>query len=320
MRRHRIDLHAHFVPPFYREALRRRGISRIAGAPFPSWTPAAAMRFMQRYGIQAQVVCISEPGVSVFGDAEAAALARQVNTYAAELLRDHPTRFGALALLPLPQVDASVTEVAYALDELGLDGVVLQASYDGRTLADPAFAPVLAELDRRGAYVFVHPGAPPPDDRPGLPLPAFLYEFTFDTTRAVASLLSAGAFARHPRIRWQFAHAGGVVPGLSERLAAHAERTGGPPAREATVRALAGLYYDTALSGAPTAMTALREVTSLDHIVFGTDWPFGQALTLTAGDPQPELSQSFAPAERRAVEREHGLALVPRLARALEAA
>lgn len=320
MRRLRIDLHAHFVPPFYREALRRRGVSRVAGAPFPSWSPAAAMRFMQRFGIQAQVVCISEPGVSVFPDAEAATLARRVNGYAAGLLRDHPTRFGALALLPLPQIGAAVAEVAHALGTLGLDGAVLQASYDGRTLADPAFAPVLAELDRREAYVFVHPGAPPPDDLPGLPLPVFLYEFTFDTTRTVAALLATGAFARYPRIRWQFAHAGGVVPGLSERLAAHAERSGGPAAREETVRGLAGLYYDTALSGAPAAMAALREITPIEHIVFGTDWPFGQALTLTAGDPQPELSQSFTAAERAAVERDHGLALVPRLARALEAA
>lgn len=313
MRRFRVDLHAHHIPPVYREALRRVGATRIAGAPLPSWTPPAAMRFMARYGIQAQVVSISEPGVERFDSDQAIAVARSVNEYSRDLVRAYPTRFGALALLPLGDVDAAVAEVAYALDDLGLDGVGLPASFQGRSLGDPVFAPVLAELDRRGAYAFVHPAAPGPDDRPGIALPVFLYEFTFDTTRAVTALLLGGAFARHPDIRWQFAHAGGATPALSERLAAQAERSGGPAARAEVGRALAGLYYDTTGAPAPPTMAALREVAPLEHIVFGTDWPFGQALLLTGGDPQPELSQSFTTAERRAIEREHARALVPRL-------
>lgn len=319
MRRFRVDLHAHHIPPVYREALRRVGATRIAGAPLPSWTPPAAMRFMDRYGIQAQVVSISEPGVERFAPDDAIAVARQVNASSRDLVEAYPTRFGALALLPLADIDAAVAEIAHALDELGLDGVGLPASFQGRSLGDPAFAPILAELDQRGAYVFVHPASPGPDDRPGLALPVFLYEFMFDTTRAVSALLLSGAFARHPDIRWQFAHAGAAAPALSERLAAHAERSDGPGARAEVARALAGLHYDTAGAPAPPTIAALREVAPLEHIVFGSDWPFGQALLLTGGDPQPELSQSFTATERRAIERDHAFRLVPRLARALGA-
>lgn len=316
MRRFRVDLHAHHIPPVYREALRRAGATRIAGAPLPSWTPPAAMRFMERYGIQAQVVSVSEPGVELFEPDVAIAVARRVNLYSRELVDAYPTRFGALALVPLADIDAAVAEIAHALDELQLDGVGLPASFQGRSLGDPAFAPILAELDRRGAYVFVHPASPGPDDRPGSGLPVFLYEFMFDTTRAMTALLLSGVFARHPSIRWQFAHAGGAAPALSERLAAHVEQSGGPGARAEVGRALAGLHYDTAGAPAPPTMAALRAIAPTEHIVFGSDWPFGQALLLTGGDPQPELSQSFTAEERRAIERDHAFALVPRLAAA----
>lgn len=307
--RFRIDLHAHLVPPFYREALRRVGVTRVAGLPLPAWTAPAAMRFMDRFGIQAQVVSVSEPGVAPFAGGAAVELARRVNDYEAELVARHPTRFGALALLPLPQVDHAVAEAARALDELGLDGVVLSTSYGGRFLGHPDFAPLLAELDRRAAYVFVHPVAPGADDRPPLPVPPFLYEFTFDTTRAVADLVVSGAVARYPRIRWHFAHAGGAAPVIAGRL----------PGVDAEA-ALARLYYDTALSHGPAGLQALRRAAPIDHIVFGTDWPYGQALTPTAGDPQPEVSRTFSPSERRAIERAHALRLVPRLARTLERA
>lgn len=329
VRRARVDVHAHLVPAFYRRALARRGITKVSGMPVPTWTPEGAIAFMDRFGIQLQVLSMSEPAVTPFSGREASEMARRINAYEAELVAEHPARFGALGVLPLPDPGASTAVAIEALDELGLDGVVVGTTYAGATLGDPALDSLWAELDARGAWVFVHPSAPADDARPALKLPPFLYEFTFETTRAMTDLLLAGVVQRHPRIRWHLAHAGGALPAVAARLARDAERTAiasaGHPHRAAAAEAglltpdairaaLGRLFYDTALAPTPSAMDAVRTIAAPEQILFGTDWPYAQALLLGAGDPQPELSRSFAPADRRAVERSHALAQFPAIA------
>ena len=125
-------------------------------------------------------------------------------------------------MVPLPDVGRGVAELAYLLDVLELDGIVMTSHVAGTYLGDPALEPLYAELHRRAAYVFVHPTIPPG----GVPLrhPAWLYEFPFETTRAIANLVYSGTFERHPDIRWQFAHLGGAAPFLAPRIASLAER------------------------------------------------------------------------------------------------
>jgi hypothetical protein len=76
----------------------------------------------------------------------------------------------------------------------------------------------MADLDRRRAWVFVHPTAISADDRPDYQLPNFVAEYPFDTTRTMTSLMFNGTFKRHPNIRWHFAHGGGTIPMLGFRL------------------------------------------------------------------------------------------------------
>jgi len=65
------------------------------------------------------------------------------------LIGEHPTRFGAFATLPLPDVDAALEELKRALDTLKLDGVVLLSNYDGYYLGDLRFDILLSELNLR---------------------------------------------------------------------------------------------------------------------------------------------------------------------------
>jgi predicted TIM-barrel fold metal-dependent hydrolase len=327
----RIDVHAHLIPDFYRQALAEKGITTSGGFPIPSWSPAMAIEFMDRYGIQAQVLSVSEPGVSFLSGAPAVALAQRVNDYSAALIQAQPTRFSALGVLPMPDVAASITELRRCLGPLGLEGVVLQSSYDGVYLGDSRFEPLLAELNRSGVYVFVHPSAPPAENKPAGTLPDFLYEFTFDTTRAVTTLVLSGAFRRYPKIRWQLAHAGGTIPFLEhrlERLSQQIAQVSSQPLRRQTaptlkrseLRAvLAGLYYDTGLSSSAPSMAATLKVTPLEHVLFGTDWPFAGLTFRGSGDPQPDLNRTLSGPQRAAVERSSPLAQFPRLARALGA-
>ncbi|MFG3621440.1 amidohydrolase family protein [Nocardia sp. NPDC047654] len=324
---YRIDLHAHFLPPDYRAALLEHGHVTIGGYPTPDWSPEQALAFMDYYGIQAQALSVSDPGVSFLRGKEAADMARYCNTYGAGLFRDHPERFGAFAVLPMPDIPASIAEAVYALDELRLDGVVLLSAYDGVYLGDPRFEPLLIALNQRNAYVFVHPAAIAADAKPKLPLPDFLEEFTFDTTRAATLMMATGMTQRYPNIRFQLAHAGGTLPFLSHRISVASQTVIGElwpedlprPSLLDTQRQIGNFYYDTALSGSAAAMASVLAVSKRDHVVFGSDWPFS-ALTLPQSgthDPAPGLSDIFDADQRMEVERINPLRQLPRLAAAV---
>ncbi|MEV0358098.1 amidohydrolase family protein [Nocardia sp. NPDC050697] len=324
---YRIDLHAHFLPPDYRASLLEHGHLTIGGYPTPQWSPEEALGFMDYYGIQAQALSVSDPGVSYLRGPEANDMARYCNTYAADLFRAHPTRFGAFAVLPMPDIAASITEAIFALDTLRLDGVVLLTAYDGVYLGDPRFEPLMIALNQRNAFVFVHPAAIPADAKPELPLPDFLEEFTFDTTRAATLMMVTGLTQRYPNIRFQLAHAGGTVPFLSHRISVASQTVLGDlwpdnlpkPSVLDIKNQISRFYYDTALSGSPAAMAATLAVTSRDHIVFGSDWPFSAATLPQTGshDPAPGLSEIFDAEQRMDVEHHNPLRQLPRLADAV---
>jgi 6-methylsalicylate decarboxylase len=323
----RIDVRTHFLPDGYRDILARHGHGTIAGTAVPEWSPWLHEEFMRAWGIETSVVSISDPGV-YFGDpGEARETARLVNEEAASLVSGDPHLWGALASLPLPGVGAAISELEYALDVLRLDGAVLLSNVEGIYLGDPSLSDLYAELDRRAAVVFVHPAVPL--QRPNLLYPPFLFEFTFDTTRAFVNLMYLGVFKNFPNIRWIFAHAGGTLPYLAFRtsLGAFNELVAGnvpdgPPAYYARA------YYDTALSYAETSIAALRKVAPIDHVAFGSDWPFARqlfetsssevpdwatSLVPTDGDPAPAL-RGLSPDERAQVDRVTAEALLPRLA------
>jgi predicted TIM-barrel fold metal-dependent hydrolase len=306
----RIDLHAHVVTDAYRELL----VAPDGTRPFVPPAPLQALEEnMARYAIDAAVISIGPPGVYLGDQGRANELARAANESVAEIVRGDPGRFAGLALLPLPDVDAALAELDHAFDRLDLDGVLLFSNTAGTYLGDPGWEPLYAELDRRGAYVFVHPGMPPHPAPLGDVHPIWLYEFTFDTTRAIAHLIFSGTLERHPRIRFQFAHLGGTVPFLANRLASLADRE-----PERAQQAPAGVaeylrrqFYDTGLSQSLPAIAATRTIAPLEHIVFGTDWPYA-ALPEQGEDPAPELA-ALPPADRAAIDAGNAAALVPRL-------
>lgn len=116
-------------------------------------------------------------------------MASRRNDFGASVVDKHPSRFGLLALIPLTDPAAAVEEIGRALDELHADGFILVTNYDGRYFGDPSFDPVFAELDRRGASVFVHPVNPAGFHLTSCGRPGPLIEYPMDTTRTVVDAL-----------------------------------------------------------------------------------------------------------------------------------
>ncbi len=278
----RIDVHHHMVPAFYAQALRQLGVHESAGAALPEWTPEKSLALMDATGIDRAYLSVSCPGV-YFGDAGAAdELARACNEYGSALKRGSE-RFGYFATVSQTQPDSAVVEVKYAFDALGADGVTLLSSVDGQYLGHPDGWPLLDELNRRKAVVFLHPNLPRYAGEITLALPGYMIEFVFDTTRAVANLITSGALARFPDIRFILSHAGGTVPYIAWRLSlcdfVLDKDTHFP---QGTLHYLRQFYYDTALSPSPYMLGSLRELIGMERLLFGSDYPFAPELLVHA--------------------------------------
>ncbi len=267
----RIDTHQHIVPPGYREWISSHGADAGGMAP-PPWSVAAALSSMDELETAAGVVSLSTPGVHLTGDSagpapQARQWARRVNEFCAEVVKDHPERFGFFATLTLPDVQGALDELAHAFDVLNADGVILPANVYGRYLGDARFDELFDELDRRGGTVFVHPAELPAAPVEGIP--PFAVDFLLDTTRAALNLARSGTLERCPDVRIILPHGGGFLPYAAARMAPFA---GGQDAALGRER-LSRFYFDIALAS-PSALPSLFAFADPDRVLFGSDFPF----------------------------------------------
>jgi predicted TIM-barrel fold metal-dependent hydrolase len=260
----KIDIHHHIVPKEYLTALLSVGIKNAVGEPFPQWDIENTLAFMDREGIAVAVNSISAPGI-FFGDNDfTQKLARKCNEISAHIVNENPNRFGAFAILPLPDIEASIVELEYALDTLELDGVVLLTNFGGIYIGDAYYDDLFYELNRRKAVVFVHPSVPPSDALPMIIKPAVL-EFVFDTTRAIVNLIHRGATKRFQDISFIFPHGGGTAPFITWRITFGNKKI---------INQLKRFYYDTAVTATPYALNSLLSLVEPTQVLYGSDYPF----------------------------------------------
>jgi predicted TIM-barrel fold metal-dependent hydrolase len=307
-----IDVHSHVIPPFYLAENR----DRIAGSrggeisrAWLEWTPQQSLDAMDAHGVETAVLSLSTPGVWFGNPEEARQTARRVNEYCAELSRSHRGRFGLFGAIPLPDTEGSLREIEYALDVLKADGIGLLTSYGDKWLGDAAYQPVLEELNRRKAVVFVHPTTPNccRTLMPGIA--TLVAEVPHDTTRTIMSLLYSGTLTRLKDIRFIFCHAGGTIPIVAARLTQYAPKDLAERLPNGVDYELKRLYYDIAVSGYRPAVTALTGLIPMRQILFGSDFPY-RPLGETA-DTMPQLGLSKA--DLHVIGRDNALALLPRL-------
>lgn len=308
---HRIDVHQHVVPPFWAEGLASHG-GDPSGTVVPQWTPASAIAFMDSQEIATGILSLTAPSVAGWESVERREMARRVNEYTAGLVAERSDRFGNFATLPLPDVEGALQELEYAFDTLPVDGVILLANYAEKYIGDTVFEPLWAELDRRRAVVFVHPGQPPLPLAQGEAGP--LVDYPFDTTRAAVQLVLNGTLDRYPRARIILAHAGGFVPYASYRFAelAHVFRSdASPPA--AILEKFQRFYFDTALSSGPAALPSLKAFAGADRILFGSDFPYVSSEIAAHFTKNLDSYGDLTAEERAAIGHRNAWTLFPRL-------
>lgn len=316
----RIDVHAHFVPDFYREALVKVGLSQPDGIKaIPPWSEEAALEIMNRLGVRTALLSISSPGVNFGDDVDARLLARRVNEEGARLVGARPDRFGYLAAVPLPDVRGAIDEAIHALDTLGADGLVLETNSNGVYLGDPLLEPFFSELHRRRAVVLVHPTSPACacSSRMAATIPNPVLEFMFETMRSITDLVTAGVLERYPGIRIIVPHAGAALAVLVERIdlalsVLAAARGQAPPSMR---DALKTLHYDLAGIPVPFQLQTLLQVADPRHLHYGSDFPFTPAGLLDGLAASLERTPLLTDGVRAGMWRDNALSLFPCLAR-----
>jgi 6-methylsalicylate decarboxylase len=268
----RIDTHHHLIPPDYRKRLLATSAAECAGLAFPDWSLQTALEAMSVLTVDTAIMSVSTPGTTFLPDADdAAALAWDVNDYAAGVVADDPTRFGFFATVPMPHVDLAVAEAVRALDNLHADGVVLLANNSGTYLGAEGQDDLFAVLDERSATAFVHPNVLPGPTVPGIP--PFATDFLLDTTRAAYLLVRNGIRRRYPQIKFILSHAGGFVPYAAHRMAM-GMLVDAPRDPAEILAEFSSFYFDTALSSSPSALPSLLAFADPGHVIYGSDWPF----------------------------------------------
>jgi predicted TIM-barrel fold metal-dependent hydrolase len=309
-----IDVHHHILPDFFWRATNEQH-GPVGGIAPAHWSPESALSFLDEAQIDVAVTSISTPGVHLGDDSAARVLARRCNEFSAELMQKHPSRFGGFACVPLPDVEGSLREIAYALDVLKLDGLVLFSNANGIYLGERQLSPVFEELQRRAAVVFIHPNASPDPTFHRLGLPDSLLDFPADTSRAIANLHYSNTFARTPDVKYIVSHAGGTIPYVATRFGIVDEMAivNGAEERGTAADTLRRLYWDTALSWKNPILQMLRSVVGMDQVLYGTDFPYLRRDLAVQSREDLESTSAVSEAERRAVLGASALKLFPRL-------
>lgn len=274
-----IDVHTHMLFPCYLEGLADMGVDPVRedGFPTPSWNAEDHLASMEEAGIETSILSLSSPHIHYGDGVKAVALARKINEETAALCKRYPDKFKYAAVLPLPEIEASVEEIKYNYDELGCVAVKVASNNNGMYLGNSELAPVYEELNKRKAIIIIHPtraqAIPSGVFTEG---PAPLFEFIADTTRSIIDMITNGVLEKYPDIKVIVPHCGSYLPFVVHRLIGISKILipDGLMSEVDVANSVAKLYFDVAGEALPVALDALLKITDPSHIMYGSDYPY----------------------------------------------
>jgi len=281
-----IDIHCHAITENYIDFVKANGAEMDEGFPIPSWDLERHIAYMDKAGIQTSVLTMPAPQ-PYFGDAKASAnVCRRFNEECTALKARYPGRFMFCAALPLPDVESALREAKYALETLGADGVKLATNSYGQYLGDPALDTLMAYLDAQNAVIILHPHKPSAVNAQLIAdVPMASYEYLSETTRTILNMIAHNVLVRYPHLKVVVPHCGSFLPNALPRFRSLLPvmiKQGYMQPVDVDAN-LSRLYYD--LAGAPTdeVIDALLTITTPDHILYGSDYPYVAEQVLVGG-------------------------------------
>lgn len=302
------DVHSHTQLPAWEEGMKKAGLA------LRGWSLDEILETMDRQGVATTVFSQAMP-ISFAGKDEPA-LARRINEGHAELKARFPGKFGAYAVLPGRGEKASIDEMIYALDELGLDGVCTNTNLAGSYLGDPIYDEWFAEMNRRGCPLFVHPNYSPASVDLGWHVS--ILEFMFEITRMVTNLVFTGTKQKFPNVKIIVTHGGGTIPYLAQRLSWLQSQYGAGPGRrtlskEEVMDGLRSFYYDLTAATTPAQLDGLLHLVPHTQLLVGLDMPYMDLAFVEPAKKQFLAYEHLTDSQKRDICSTNAAALFPKL-------
>lgn len=247
-----IDVHHHVFPPEF---------------PVHPWDIVSDYVAMQRQGVTD--VLLSSPLVS---DAFSV---HRMNEYLHAQVCANPEHYHMLGVLPYDNVGLALEEISFVLDDLQAPGFGLNTHNHDIYISSDSLNPIWEELNRRKAVVFLHPNHKRASRNQKMLFCGndSVYEYPFDTTRAVIDFVLQDKVSRWPDIRWIMPHAGGTIPFLAHRISVSGRWGSIPQSEEMILNTLKSFYYDLTLNNSDVNYRFLKDFAGVDHLLFGSDYP-----------------------------------------------
>jgi predicted TIM-barrel fold metal-dependent hydrolase len=249
-------------------------------------------RIMDKFGDYVQIICLGAPPIEVYGAPPLSTeMAKIANDGMAELVRRYPKRFpGFIASLPMNDPAGLLAEARRAVKDLGAVGVQIFSNVLGRPLDKPETMPLfdlMAELD---LPIWLHParGADVPDyksEKKSHYEIWWTFGWPYETSVAMAHLVFAGLFDKHPNLKIITHHLGAMIPYFEGRVGPGWDQLGSRTSdvdysvllkslKKRPIDYFHMFYADTAVFGSKSATVCGLDFFGADKMLFASDSPF----------------------------------------------
>lgn len=241
----------------------------------------ARVAAMDEQGIDVQVISLAPPATGPLAPADAVPFAKDLNDRAAQAVRLHPTRLRAMSTLPMAEPDAAAGELERAAG-LGFVGTMVYGRTGETALDDPRYDDLFATAAALGQPIFIHPQIPTEtirqaayggfDPTTQLALATFGWGWHIEAAVAALRLIVRGTFDRHPELQIVLGHWGELLLFWQNRVdslsrVAGLERKVSDYLRSNVFITSSGMFN-------PTLLHHALRVTTIDRLIFSTDYPF----------------------------------------------
>jgi len=293
----KIDIYSHVLPEKFKEAFLRSGTlaatrkERIDALP-TLYDMDQRFRLMDKYEGYVQVLTLNYPPVELIGDSKkSVSLAMLANDEMAELVLKYPDRFvGAVACLPMDNMDEALKETERAINDLKCRGVQIFTPTGDRPLDSPEFIPLYEKMSQYNLPLWLHPkrGKDYADYRTENRSLYDVYHclgWPYETSVAMTRFVYSGLLEKYPNLKIITHHCGGMIPYFDRRILGfqgQEERRLGEEYKARLTRPVLDyfrmFYNDTALYGSTSGLTCAYEFFGAERLLFGTDTPHDNQL------------------------------------------
>ena len=248
--------------------------------------PSPRLNYMDKQGFDIQVLVLARPPVWLGMEREDIhRLTVVANDAIAEFVSFNPERFIGVGVLPVVD-DFMMGELERLHAQLGLRGVLIFSNIEGKPVDDESMWPLYERASALDLPIWIHPQHAQLYPWIRRDLMDRMVAWPFDTTVAMIRLVLGGVLDRYPNLKFVTHHMGGMVPYYAKRIEAFADqmvpeysRLGmadqSPHLSSPAIDQFKRFYNDSVSNGSPAALRCALDFFGSEHILFGTDFPFG---------------------------------------------